>query len=188
MFKWMFLPLKNYAGFSGRSRRKEFWWWFLFTFTIGAGLFFPVFWMFNKAAPKVLFSPEIAEMMEEGIFIGPLEMLYRIIEATPTVPFLTFFALANLWSLATFVPHMALSVRRFHDCNLSGWLFLGLFCAGFIPFFGVAAMVAIFIIVGFIPSTPGANRFGERAIEPGSPNAPLPPQPSQDSPPEVKPW
>ena len=27
--------LGNYANFSGRARRSEFWWWFLFTFLVG---------------------------------------------------------------------------------------------------------------------------------------------------------
>ena len=28
--EWMILPLKRYAEFSGRSRRKEYWMWILF--------------------------------------------------------------------------------------------------------------------------------------------------------------
>lgn len=33
--EWMLLPLKRYAEFSGRSRRKEYWMFFLFSFLVG---------------------------------------------------------------------------------------------------------------------------------------------------------
>lgn len=33
--EWMILPLKRYAEFSGRSRRKEYWMYFLFTIIVG---------------------------------------------------------------------------------------------------------------------------------------------------------
>jgi len=33
--EWMLLPLKRYAEFSGRSRRKEYWMFFLFSFILG---------------------------------------------------------------------------------------------------------------------------------------------------------
>ena len=33
---WMLMPLRRYAEFSGRSRRKEFWMWVLFTAIINS--------------------------------------------------------------------------------------------------------------------------------------------------------
>ena len=33
--EYMFMPLKRYAEFSGRSRRMEYWMWVLFQFLIG---------------------------------------------------------------------------------------------------------------------------------------------------------
>ncbi|MEP2101980.1 MAG: DUF805 domain-containing protein [Parasphingorhabdus sp.] len=33
--EWMLLPLKRYAEFSGRSRRKEYWMFFLFSIILG---------------------------------------------------------------------------------------------------------------------------------------------------------
>jgi uncharacterized membrane protein YhaH (DUF805 family) len=32
--EWMFMPLKRYADFSGRSRRMEYWMWVVFQFLI----------------------------------------------------------------------------------------------------------------------------------------------------------
>ena len=36
--EWMILPLKRYAEFSGRSRRKEYWMFFLLTLLVTIGL------------------------------------------------------------------------------------------------------------------------------------------------------
>ena len=36
--EWMILPLKRYADFSGRSRRKEYWMFFLFTIIVSVAL------------------------------------------------------------------------------------------------------------------------------------------------------
>ena len=38
--EWMFMPLKRYAEFSGRSRRMEYWMFFLLQMLIGV-----VFWV-----------------------------------------------------------------------------------------------------------------------------------------------
>ena len=38
--EWMFLPYKRYADFSGRSRRKEYWMFILFTVIVYAALVF----------------------------------------------------------------------------------------------------------------------------------------------------
>ncbi len=61
--------------------------------------------------------------------------------------------LENLWSLATFIPSLAVSVRRLHDIGKSGanvfWIFL--------PVIGW-----IILLVAFVKdSTPGANQYGE---------------------------
>ena len=55
--------------------------------------------------------------------------------------------------LATFLPSVAVAVRRLHDIDKSGWWLL----IGFIPILG-----AIYLIWQFcIPGTAGPNRFGE---------------------------
>lgn len=61
--------------------------------------------------------------------------------------FLTF-----LVSLAVLLPSLGLSVRRLHDINFSGWWVL----LGFIPFFGVIAL----IVFACIPGTDGENKYG----------------------------
>lgn len=68
-----------------------------------------------------------------------------------------------------FIPSISVSVRRLHDCNISGWWFL---CFSlFIVFltlqeyynniiFNVFVWVSP-IISGFIPGTPTTNKYGE---------------------------
>ncbi len=65
--------------------------------------------------------------------------------------------LAYLWSLAMFIPGLAVSVRRLHDIGRSGWwLFLSL-----IPLVG-----AIILIIWYCTdSQPGANQYGSNPKE-----------------------
>jgi uncharacterized membrane protein YhaH (DUF805 family) len=62
-------------------------------------------------------------------------------------------ALSNLWSLATFLPSLAITWRRLHDVNKSGvWLLFIL-----LPVVGW-----ILLLVQLVKdSQPGPNRFGE---------------------------
>lgn len=82
--------LNNYANFSGRARRSEYWYFFLFNLLVG--LVFGVLILIPR----------------EG------SALYRIISG-----------LSSLYSLAVFVPGLAVAWRRLHDIGRSGayWFF-----------------------------------------------------------------
>ncbi|AWH53489.1 DUF805 domain-containing protein [Stenotrophomonas sp. ESTM1D_MKCIP4_1] len=56
-----------------------------------------------------------------------------------------------LFWLATIVPVIAVTVRRLHDCNQSGWLYL----LSFVPFGGL-----VIFVFTLLPGTPEENRFG----------------------------
>ena len=60
---------------------------------------------------------------------------------------------SGLFVLATIVPSIAVTVRRLHDTDRSGWWFL----ISFVPLVG-ALVLLVFMV---LDSTPGANRFGE---------------------------
>jgi uncharacterized membrane protein YhaH (DUF805 family) len=62
-----------------------------------------------------------------------------------------FFGLALVYWLATLVPGLAVSVRRLHDIDKSGWFLL----IGLIPLVGIALLVLV-----CLDGTPGDNRFG----------------------------
>ena len=65
--------------------------------------------------------------------------------------------LAYLWSLAMFIPGLAVSVRRLHDIGRSGWCLL----LSLIPLVG-----AIILIIWYCTdSQPGANQYGSNPKE-----------------------
>lgn len=84
---------RNYATFSGRASRSEYWWWILFTFLAGFVLGF---------AENFFLSMTYA--MEHG---GALRDGQSQI-------------LSSFFSLATFLPSLAVMVRRLHDVGRSG--------------------------------------------------------------------
>jgi uncharacterized membrane protein YhaH (DUF805 family) len=57
-----------------------------------------------------------------------------------------------LYALATFIPSLAVTVRRLHDSDKSGWWLLIVF----VPYIG-AIVLFIFML---LPSSPGINQFG----------------------------
>lgn len=72
-----------------------------------------------------------------------------------------FLTLLMLYMLAVFVPSVAVLVRRLHDIDKSGWLAPAIMVTGLIPAIGILAPIAQ-TLVGCLPGTPGANRYGEQ--------------------------
>jgi uncharacterized membrane protein YhaH (DUF805 family) len=60
--------------------------------------------------------------------------------------------LSSIWSLITFLPSLAIGVRRLHDTDRSGWWWL----LAFIPLIGAIALIVFWCFEG----TRGTNRFG----------------------------
>jgi uncharacterized membrane protein YhaH (DUF805 family) len=67
--------------------------------------------------------------------------------------------ISSIWSLVTFLPSLAMGVRRLHDTDRSGWWWLLVL----IPLIGIIVLIVFWCFEG----TRGSNRFG-----PGSPGAP----------------
>ncbi len=114
--------LRNYATFSGRADRPEFWWWVLAIILI-----------------------QIVTAMIDGGLIAPM-LGAESFSPEAGQPLSTIVALALL------IPCIAVSVRRLHDLDKSGWWYL----LGLIPIVG--PLVLLFWYVQ--PGTPGDNRFG----------------------------
>ena len=133
--EYMFMPLKRYADFQGRSRRMEFWMFFLFVFIVETILLFPLMGSVMSAiASGQSNGGEAMTAMFSGI--GGI-----------------FAIILMLFGLAIFIPMLAVYVRRFHDQDKSGWFVL----LGLIPYLG-ALVLLVFM---FLPGTNGSNRFGE---------------------------
>lgn len=60
--------------------------------------------------------------------------------------------LSSLWSLAVFLPGLAVSVRRLHDTDRSGWWIL----IALVPIIGFLVLLYFYVQQG----TEGQNRFG----------------------------
>jgi uncharacterized membrane protein YhaH (DUF805 family) len=116
---WMLEPLRKYASFSGRARRREYWWFEVFWVLVVSGLALIDQWVLG-----IHWDSEYGS-------IGPL---------------------AGLAVLFFFLPNLAVSVRRLHDRDRSGWWLL----INVIPVIGFLFLFYNYISAG----TPGDNRFG----------------------------
>lgn len=108
---------KNYATFAGRASRSEFWW-------------FALFLVIASIAPAVI------DLIAAYTFISD-NAYFALADA------MDFLSLAV--TLGTFLPSLAVSVRRAHDVGHSGWFVL-------IPVYNV--------IYPFRAGSPTPNRFG----------------------------
>jgi uncharacterized membrane protein YhaH (DUF805 family) len=61
-----------------------------------------------------------------------------------------------LLGLGLFLPSLGVSIRRLHDTNRSGWLYL----LGLIPLVGFIILIIFFVQKG----TDGPNRFGDAPL------------------------
>jgi uncharacterized membrane protein YhaH (DUF805 family) len=131
--EWMFLPFKRYADFEGRSRRMEYWMYQLFTtllYLVCLGIFFAGMpWsQMSEGSPGYDPDAPLSPVAWIGIVLGVL------------------------WYLVTFIPDIAVTVRRFHDQDQSGWMYL----LRFIPYVG-GIVVMVFM---FLDGQRRDNRFG----------------------------
>ena len=146
---WMILPFKRYFEFSGRSRRKEFW----------------MFQLLN-----VIVSFAIFAIMLSG---GGLQFLTAadpetVNDAAVGIPLIIGLVLMGIWVLAAFIPSLAVTIRRLHDRNMSGWWYGGLLIASFIPFINFLAglgMLALLVVM-MLDGTDGPNRYGPDPKDP----------------------
>jgi uncharacterized membrane protein YhaH (DUF805 family) len=158
----MFLPLKRYADFSGRSRRLEFWLWTLFNWAV-AGILcvFIMTAMFGSIADLTHRADmgEFANYSSSDYGSSSVELNGKRYDIPPDVFFQTVLGslgipgiLLMLYALATFIPNLAVTVRRMHDQNKSGWWIL----IALVPFIGGIWLLILY----FIEGTRGPNRFG----------------------------
>lgn len=118
---WFIKCLKQYADFSGRARRKEY-------------------WMFTLFVNLILFPWAVI-----GQFIAN--------SGGSIIPIILFF----IATLALTVPGLSVTVRRMHDHNKSGWMYL----INLIPIVGGVW----FFILTILPGTEGYNDYGPDPLE-----------------------
>ena len=113
---WYLMAWQKYFDFSGRSRRKEYWMFFLFNLGIGIAL---------------LGADLLAGSYSKSAGMG---------------------LLGGLYSLATLIPNLSITVRRLHDIGRSGWWFFILL----VPLIG-AIVLLVFML---LDSKEGSNDYG----------------------------
>ena len=113
---------QNYVNFSGRSQRSAFWWWVLFQVVVSIVI---------GAVEGGGSSTMNDGMMSASYNAGPIGII---------------------WSLANLLPGIAISVRRMHDIDKSGWWVL----IDLIPLVGFI----IYLVWACQKGTTGDNRFG----------------------------
>lgn len=114
---------KRYVDFSGRSSRSEYWWVQLFYIIASIILILPLI-------IAIVGSPNGELRDSDKIWIAPIV----------------------IFVLAGIIPMIALTVRRFHDQDKSGWFYL----LNFIPYVGGIIVIVFMCLKG----TAGPNRFG----------------------------
>lgn len=137
--EWMLMPLRRYAEFSGRSRRKEYWMYVLLLLIVSLVI---------------------------GFLEGALGLTGMVGPYGP---------LSALFLLATFVPSLAVGVRRLHDTNRTGWWMVlpiapylvaalllasgNLALAGTIGMLGLLGAIVVLVFL-VLDGTKGPNRYG----------------------------
>ena len=94
---WFKKGLRNYTNFSGRARRKEYWYFLLMQIILII----------------------IAMVLDTIIFDSDVGLFYLVV------------------ALGLFLPGVAVTIRRLHDTNHSGWWFL----ISLVPLIGIVLIV-----------------------------------------------
>ena len=117
--EWMLMPLRRYADFQGRSRRKEY-------------------WMFLLAV-IILYTVFMVPLM-----LGGFSTAMAGQQSTPGLLYFVGFCVMGILGLALLVPSIAVQVRRFHDQDRSGWMVL----IGLIPYVGGIIVLVFMCLEG----------------------------------------
>jgi uncharacterized membrane protein YhaH (DUF805 family) len=139
--EWATLPLKKYADFTGRARRKEYWMYVLLLIGV------------------MVVAMLIESILGLGGMVGPYGPLTALI------------------LLGTFIPSLAVGVRRLHDTNRPGWWIaaayapailmmllpmLGILNAALIMILSILSLVALIglLVLMVLEGNKGPNQYG----------------------------
>lgn len=123
---------RKYGTFSGRASRSEFWWWELASFLV-----YLVLGILTIVLGVATGEPSPSG---DGVRLGPIATVG--------------FVVIGVWFVVTLIPQLAITVRRLHDVDLSGWIIL----LRLVPSVGDI----IVLILTILPSNPLGARFDRR--------------------------
>ncbi len=147
--QWVLLPFKRYFDFQGRSRRMEFWMFALLNVLVAIILVGLAVAVAPSTSSSEVFSDSdsfsasagFTSQVGDSLFSTALTIIYGI------------------YFLVAIIPSISVTVRRFHDRDMSGWWYLGVLVLSIIPLIGTLVWLA-FLVMMLLPGTPGPNRFG----------------------------
>lgn len=187
---YMFLPFRRSFDFQGRSRRLEFWLFLLFNVVVQTVL---------GIIAAALFGAKLVDLIRrygatqntyasgsayDFSYSYNLDIPPEVLARELGTPFMVVLAIYGIYSMIVFFPYLAVTVRRLHDTNRSGWwmlvpaliyilcallVFLAIAAPDMAILFatlggvlGLAAMVAglALLVFMFLDGTPGYNQFG----------------------------
>ncbi len=163
----------NILNFSGRARRAEYWWFFLFLVLAGIAVqvgFLSVLWR----------DPAFVSALQD-----PVRLNAWMKQSEEMLTYSLYAGVAYI--VLAWLPQLSVTIRRLHDTNRSGWFIFmplavavlagiasGIMAATLGSSAGMAAMLLVlclpviaslwFMIVLCLPGTQGTNRFGPDPI------------------------
>jgi uncharacterized membrane protein YhaH (DUF805 family) len=104
----------KYVTFSGRSRRSEFWFWFLF----------------------VIIAAVVAALLDTMLFPAMMDVQTDVADGVASVS-AQGGPISALVTLGLLLPGLAMQIRRLHDVDRSGWWVL----LAFVPLIGIIVLI-----------------------------------------------
>lgn len=125
---------KRYADFDGKSTRSEYWFVYLWNFLIRFAVFSIILICY------IMFFLQLPwDSMESGSDLAPSE-IFTSGAMTSILAISFLFLLLSGYSVATFIPSLAISVRRLRDAGFP-W---GLIFLRFVPIVGAIALIILY--------------------------------------------
>ncbi len=179
--------MRRYVCFKGRATRKEYWSFVLFylIFSIPAGLGLAIS-LLVKVVPMALKiqennTPEAMQALEAKL--AEMTSMEGMMQAGGSVQL--FFILTVVVSYLFMLPYLGLTIRRFHDVGISGYVpvlatILGLVTQFLSVFFAFEAddmpllsvfstlLTVIILVFAFMDSKKGSNKYGPSSKYPHS--------------------
>lgn len=123
---------QNYAVFSGRASRSEYWWANLAYFVVVA-----ILGTLGTLVGAATSTVDAYGQTQPGPLAVPIIILMAVV------------------GLGTVVPFFAVTFRRLHDANFSGYLIL----LGFVPFGSL-----VLLVFSILPAQPAGARFDKPRV------------------------
>ena len=151
--KWFILCLRNYVNFSGRARRKEYWFFVLFTF---------IFSIVARLLDLLIFGP--SGMLISGLFglamlLPQLAVLVRRLHDTNRSGkwVLGYYLLTILWTGILIVWGMKYFVAAMQD---TAGMPVGFSIFAIVGVLAILAYAIVLLVWSCLPGTKGENRYG----------------------------